>query len=113
MRGRPKKKKEGQDTSGIFFDHTHTHTHPSKKAINDTDIKTKKVYVARAQKKSERLQELHRKWEAMKQERSNRYQGVNLYVKNLDDMIDGDRLRQEFAAYGTITSHKVCGFLWM
>ncbi|XP_023010660.1 polyadenylate-binding protein 1-like isoform X4 [Maylandia zebra] len=33
--------------------------------------------------------------------------GVNLYVKNLDDSIDDERLRKEFAPYGTITSAKV------
>lgn len=43
----------------------------------------------------------------MKIERLNRYQGVNLYVKNLDDSIDDERLRKEFAPYGTITSAKV------
>lgn len=32
---------------------------------------------------------------------------MNLYVKNLDDTIDDDRLRKEFAPYGTITSAKV------
>jgi len=30
-----------------------------------------------------------------------------LYVKNLDDMIDDEKLREEFAAHGTITSAKV------
>lgn len=35
------------------------------------------------------------------------FQGVNLYVKNLDDGIDDERLRKEFAPYGTITSAKV------
>lgn len=34
-------------------------------------------------------------------------QGVNLYVKNLDDGIDDERLRKEFSPYGTITSAKV------
>lgn len=34
-------------------------------------------------------------------------QGVNLYVKNLDDGIDDDKLRKEFAPYGMITSAKV------
>jgi len=33
-------------------------------------------------------------------------QGVNLYVKNLDDGIDDERLRKEFSPYGTITSAK-------
>ncbi|KAL8179420.1 UNVERIFIED_CONTAM: hypothetical protein K2H54_066310 [Gekko kuhli] len=33
--------------------------------------------------------------------------GVNLYVKNLDDGIDDERLRKEFSPYGTITSAKV------
>jgi polyadenylate-binding protein len=32
---------------------------------------------------------------------------VNLYVKNLDDTIDDERLRKEFATHGTITSAKV------
>lgn len=43
----------------------------------------------------------------MKLERINRYQGVNLYVKNLDDIIDDERLRKEFSQFGTITSAKV------
>lgn len=63
--------------------------------------------MGRAQKKAERQQELKRKFEQLKMERLNRYQGVNLYVKNLDDTIDDDRLRKEFAPFGTITSAKV------
>lgn len=65
------------------------------------------MYVGRAQKKAERQQELKRKFEELKNERMNRYQGVNLYVKNLDDTIDDERLRKEFTTYGTITSAKV------
>lgn len=63
--------------------------------------------MGRAQKKAERQQELKRKFEQYKIERMNRYQGVNLYVKNLDDTIDDERLRKEFSVFGTITSAKV------
>lgn len=67
----------------------------------------KTLFVGRAQKKAERQAELRRKFEQLKMERMNRYQGVNLYVKNLDDQIDDERLRKEFAPFGTITSAKV------
>merc|ERR1711874_729196 len=67
----------------------------------------KTMYVGRAQKKAERQAELKKKFEALKMERMTRYQGVNLYVKNLDDTIDDERLRQEFQPFGTITSAKV------
>ena len=67
----------------------------------------KTLYVGRAQKRAERQAELKRRFEALKQERINKYQGVNLYVKNLDDTIDDERLQKEFSAFGTITSAKV------
>jgi len=67
----------------------------------------RKLYVGRAQKKAERQAELRDRFERLKLERINRYQGVNLYVKNLDDNIDDERLRKEFATYGNITSAKV------
>ncbi|CAG9808545.1 unnamed protein product [Chironomus riparius] len=73
------------------------------KKLNDD----KTLYVGRAQKKFERQMELKRKFEQIKIERMSRYQGVNLYVKNLDDSIDDERLRKEFTPFGTITSAKV------
>ncbi|XP_061231645.1 polyadenylate-binding protein 1-like isoform X2 [Neopsephotus bourkii] len=75
--------------------------------MNGKEINGRVVYVGRAQKRLERQSELKRKYEQMKQERVSRYQGVNLYVKNLDDGIDDERLRKEFSPYGTITSAKV------
>ncbi|KAL0268577.1 UNVERIFIED_CONTAM: hypothetical protein PYX00_010458 [Menopon gallinae] len=70
-------------------------------------VEGKALFVGRAQKKAERQQELKRKFEQLKIERLNRYQGVNLYVKNIDDNIDDERLRKEFTPFGTITSAKV------
>ncbi|XP_037333899.1 embryonic polyadenylate-binding protein-like isoform X2 [Pungitius pungitius] len=75
--------------------------------MNGKDLNGKVLYVGRAQKRLERQGELKRKFDQIKQDRIQRYQGVNLYVKNLDDGIDDERLRKEFAPYGTITSAKV------
>jgi len=65
------------------------------------------LYVTRAQKRSERQTELHLKFRQTQIEQVNRYQGVNLYVKNLDESVDDEILLREFAPYGTITSAKV------
>lgn len=75
--------------------------------INGTELNGKTVFVGRAQKKMERQAELKRKFELLKQERISRYQGVNLYIKNLDDTIDDEKLRKEFSPFGSITSAKV------
>jgi len=74
---------------------------------NDKEVDGHMIYVGRAQKKAERHAELKEKFERLKMERINRYQGVNLYVKNLDDTIDDEMLRKEFSQFGTITSAKV------
>jgi polyadenylate-binding protein len=76
-------------------------------ALNETEHNGKTLYVARAQKKNEREEELRRQYEQAKLEKLAKYQGVNLYIKNLDDDIDDERLRQEFSVYGVITSAKV------
>ncbi|XP_037343075.2 polyadenylate-binding protein 4 [Pungitius pungitius] len=75
--------------------------------MNGNELNGKTVFVGRAQKKMERQTELKRKFELLKQERISRYQGVNLYIKNLDDTIDDEKLRKEFSPFGSITSAKV------
>jgi polyadenylate-binding protein len=76
-------------------------------ALNDYEVNGKRLTVCRAQKKGERQAELKRRYEMQKAERMQRYQGVNLYVKNLDDNVDDEMLRQNFESYGKITSAKV------
>lgn len=77
-------------------------------SLNGKDMGNGKLlYVGRAQKKAEREAELRRKLDLIKADRINRNQGVNLYVKNLEDGIDDQRLQTEFSSYGTITSAKV------
>ena len=75
--------------------------------MNGKEIHGKMIYVGRAQKKAEREEELRRQFESLKLERLSKYQGVNLYVKNLSETVDDERLRQEFSPYGNITSCKV------
>lgn len=77
-----------------------------KTTIDGREI-TQEMYVGRAQKKAERERELRAKFEAEKMDRISKFQGVNLYVKNLDDSVTDDMLRDEFAVMGTITSARV------
>lgn len=75
--------------------------------LNDTNLRGQNLYVGRAQKKHEREEELRRQHEAARVEKASKYQGVNLYVKNLHDDIDDEKLREIFTPSGTITSAKV------
>ncbi|KAF9969314.1 Protein phosphatase PP2A regulatory subunit B, partial [Actinomortierella ambigua] len=100
---------ENGKSKGFGFINFQNHE-DAKKAVDDlheSDFKEKKLFVTRAQKKGEREEELKKQYEQQKLEKLNKYQGVNLYVKNLDDDIDDERLRQEFSMYGVITSAKV------
>lgn len=76
-------------------------------ALHGKEINGKPLFVGQAKKIAQRRAELKKKFEDIKLERLHRYQGVNLYVKNLDTSIEDDRLEQEFLPYGTITSAKV------
>jgi polyadenylate-binding protein len=76
-------------------------------ALNGLELGEKKLYVVRAQKKEEREKELRERFEQLKIERQKKYAGVNLYVKNLGDDVDDERLHAEFAKFGTITSAHV------
>jgi len=75
--------------------------------LNGKEVNGKTVFVGKAQKKRDREHELREKFEALKLERAHKFTGVNLYVKNLDDAIDDEKLREAFAAFGNISSAKV------
>jgi polyadenylate-binding protein len=76
-------------------------------ALNGKKFDDKEWYVGKAQKKSEREVELKERFEQNMKEAVDKYQGVNLYVKNLDDTIDDEKLKELFSEFGTITSCKV------
>eukprot|EP00252_Welwitschia_mirabilis_P008073 TRINITY_DN19780_c0_g1_i3.p1 TRINITY_DN19780_c0_g1~~TRINITY_DN19780_c0_g1_i3.p1 ORF type:complete len:534 (-),score=139.16 TRINITY_DN19780_c0_g1_i3:1283-2812(-) len=72
--------------------------------FNGSMLGSKTLYVGRAQKKGERRQLLKEEYLQKRQERILKYQKANLYVKNLQDSVDEDALRELFGRYGTITS---------
>lgn len=100
---------ENGKSRGFGFVNYASHESASRavEELNEKDFHGKNLYVGRAQKKHEREEELRKQYEAARMEKASKYQGVNLYVKNLTDDVDDDKLRDLFSGYGTITSAKV------
>ncbi|KAG6403795.1 hypothetical protein SASPL_136027 [Salvia splendens] len=76
-------------------------------ALNGSQLGSKVLYVARAQKKSEREEMLRRQFEEKRKEQILKYHASNVYVKNIDDDISDDELRLHFSQCGTITPAKI------
>jgi len=100
---------KGADTKSFGFINYELHEEAAMAVneMNGKDIDGSEVFVARAQKKVEREKELRMMFEKLRREKLSKYQGVNLFVKNLDETVDDDRIRTEFASCGTITSAKI------
>ncbi|XBI15658.1 hypothetical protein VPH35_058036 [Triticum aestivum] len=77
------------------------------KSLNGKMIKDSILYVGRAQKKSEREAELKENFERARNEKFKKFEGLNLYVKNLDGSINDLNLRGLFEFSGEIGSCKV------
>jgi len=99
---------EGKSKGFGFVNYEH-HDDAAKavEGLHDIEINGYKLFVSRAQKKSEREEELRKSYEQAKMEKLSKYQGVNLYIKNLEDDVDDEKLRAEFEPFGTVTSCKV------
>jgi len=65
------------------------------------------LYVSRAQKKTERTREIKSRLDALNQERVSKFQGMNLYVKNISDTVSDEAFREAFTPFGTITSARI------
>jgi len=55
-------------------------------------------------KRSERESKLKKEWE---QQKFNKYHGINLYVKHIEDEVDEESLKKEFSAFGEVKSCKI------
>ncbi|KAL0903319.1 hypothetical protein M5K25_027690 [Dendrobium thyrsiflorum] len=75
--------------------------------LNGKKFDDKEWFLGRAQKKAEREQELKVRFEQSMKETADKFQGANLYLKNLDDSIGDEKLKELFSVFGTITSYKV------
>lgn len=75
--------------------------------LNGHKFDNKEWYVGKAQKKSEREQELKNRFEQTTKEAVDKSHGLNLYIKNLDDTIGDEKLKELFSPFGTIASYKV------
>ncbi|KAK1265005.1 Polyadenylate-binding protein 5 [Acorus gramineus] len=75
--------------------------------LNGSTFDDKVLYVGKAQRKAEREAELKAKFEQERNGRFEKLQGANLYLKNIDDNINDEKLKELFSEFGTITSCKV------
>ena len=105
---------EGKPTTFAFVNMaTHEQAKAAVEQLNGRKVGEKEdgsdlqLEVTRAQKKQERQKVLSQQFAKMKIERISKYQGLNLYVKNLEDSIDDAKLNQHFQRFGTITSARV------
>ncbi|CAI5757559.1 unnamed protein product [Candida verbasci] len=102
--------KDSEGTSkGFAFINFENHDAAQKSIdeLNDKEVEGLKLYVGRAQKKSERSSELRESFEKARIEKAQKYQGINLYIKNLDESVDSKELEELFQEFGQITSAKV------
>ncbi|KAK8939820.1 Polyadenylate-binding protein 2 [Platanthera guangdongensis] len=75
--------------------------------LNGKTIDDKVLYVGRAQKKVDREAELKAKFEQERNGRLEKLKSSNLYLKNLDESVNDQKLEDIFAPFGEIISCKV------
>jgi polyadenylate-binding protein len=75
--------------------------------MNNKEYKGFNLFVSKHQKRHERLSLLRKEYEIRKRETIKKYQGLNLYVKYIEDNVDEETIRKEFEKYGKITSLKI------
>ncbi|CAK6445943.1 unnamed protein product [Pipistrellus nathusii] len=90
----------------VSFD-THEAAKRAVDIVNGRELFGQPVFVGRAQKKAERQAELKQLFEQRRHETFWRFRGLKIYVKNLDDSIDEEKLRRAFSPFGSIIRAKI------
>eukprot|EP01138_Halocafeteria_seosinensis_P009584 gb/GECG01009794.1/.p1 GENE.gb/GECG01009794.1/~~gb/GECG01009794.1/.p1 ORF type:complete len:743 (+),score=129.45 gb/GECG01009794.1/:1-2229(+) len=75
--------------------------------VKETVEFQKPLYCGKAQTKEQRQRALKQKFEQQRLDRMNKLQGLNLYIRNLDESVTEDELREQFKQYGPISSVRV------
>merc|ERR1711998_88466 len=75
--------------------------------INDSEVAGRTIFCGPAEKAAHRRAKLKAQFDKIKQEQIAKYQNVNLYVKNLDDTVTEEKLKELFEPFGVITSAKL------
>jgi len=103
-------KKEDGSSKGFGFVNFNKHEDAEKALTALAGLKfgdEQTLYVSRHRSKVERQKMAKDAYVKEKHARFKRYQGLNLYVKNLPSSCDDEKLRSLFEPFGTITSTKV------
>ncbi|KAJ6739650.1 POLYADENYLATE-BINDING PROTEIN 7 [Salix koriyanagi] len=86
------------------------HSNDAKRAeesMHGTQLESKAIYVARAQTKAERQGILSAQFEQRRKERLQKFKGLNVYVKQIDENVDDSQLNDYFSQCGVISSAKI------
>ncbi|WCJ43281.1 Polyadenylate-binding protein 5 [Euphorbia peplus] len=75
--------------------------------LNGATFDDKAWYVGRAQRKPEREAELRAKFELERISKYEKLKAANLYLKNLDESVNDEKLKELFSEFGSVTSCKV------
>jgi len=87
-----------------FGDHESASKAVDGAATVEVPDESKPLFADRFQKKTERSAMLTKKYEEQRREKSEKFKNLNLYVKNLDETVNQEKLRELFEPYGTLTS---------
>jgi polyadenylate-binding protein len=97
--------KTGLSTGFGFINfESHEDAKSATEALNGRKLGNKNITCCRAMKRTEREIKLKREWE---QQKFNKYHGINLYVKHIEDEVDEETLKREFSAFGEVKSCKI------
>jgi polyadenylate-binding protein len=75
--------------------------------MNNLEHKGRTIFCGPAEKAAQRRAKLKAQFDKIKQDQILKYQNVNLYVKNLDDSVTEEKLKEMFEPFGVITSAKL------